>query len=137
MLEEASARRLVVKLRDDHVVENRGNGKESLGCLAKVRKAIVVEKNLLNNKGGNCLTQLRATFHDAKAERNYLRLKKEADYLGVVNFHECADDAERGEPEVLEAAAFADRVEEWVQEERDMRPQEQLTSLAVRCHTLK
>ena len=98
VLEEASAGRLVIELCYDHVVENGGDGKEPLSCLAEVRQAIVIEKNLLNDECGNGLTELGTTLHDAQTEGNYLRLQEEADDFRIVNFHKGADDTQRSEP---------------------------------------
>ena len=74
MLEKTSAGRLVIKLSDDHVVENGRDGKEPLSCLAEMRQAIIIEKNLLNDECGNGLTELGTALHDAQTEGNYLRL---------------------------------------------------------------
>ena len=92
VLEEASAW-LVLNLGNHHVVENCAHGEESLSRLAEVVQSGVVKQYLLDYEGCNGLAQLSASLHDSKAQRYYLCLKKEADDLRVVNFHEGTDDS--------------------------------------------
>ena len=55
----------------------------------------------------------------------------------MVNFDEGADDTQRGEPQILKGPALAHSVQEGVQEERDVRLQEEWPGVLVRRHALK
>ena len=130
------SRRLVFYLSQHHVVEDCGDGEESLGGLAQVIEPRVVQQYLLYDESRNGLTELGTTLHYAKAERYDLCLQQEADDFGVVNFDEGAYHAQRSQPQVLKTPSFADCVQERIQEQWDVRLQEQLPRVLVRRHTL-
>lgn len=92
---EESGARLILNLRDHHVIEHRRYGIKPLGGLAQVIQSGVVEENLLNDECGDGLAELGTPFHDPKAQRYYLSLQQEADDFCVVYFHEGADNAQR------------------------------------------
>lgn len=73
-------------------------------------KALIIEQNFLNYKCRHCLTQLCTSLHDSEAQRYDFRLKQETDNLRIVNFNECAYDAQRCQSEVLETSSFANSV---------------------------
>ena len=104
----------------DHVAENRTDGVETLIGLADIRKANVVKENLLNNEDCNRFAELRASLHDAKAERNDLRGQEEVDHIGGIVFDEGADDAEGSEAQILKWPGFGCSIEERIEKERDM-----------------
>lgn len=80
MLQES--RRLLLDELRHHVAEDRSHGVEALVCRTDVVETVIVEKNLLHNKDGHSLAQLRSRLHDAQAERDDLGRKQEVDDLG-------------------------------------------------------
>jgi hypothetical protein len=119
MLEESDS--LALHKLVDHVAEDRADSVKPLVRLADVGEAEVVEEDLLNDEDGNCLGELRAGLHDAEAERDDLGGEEEVDDVRVVVLlYKGANDAERGEPEILERPSLGGRVEEGVEEERNV-----------------
>lgn len=102
----------------DHVAEYGSDCVEALICLADVSEADIVEEDLLYNEDGHSLAELGARLHDAKAEGDDLRRKKECDDLRVVRLlDQRADDTQRGEPKVFEWPGLGRGVQERVQEQ--------------------
>ncbi len=69
---------------------------------AHIVQSSVIQQHLLQNKSRHSFGQLASELHDLQTERNDLRLQQKRDHLSIINFDERADDAQRGEAEVLE-----------------------------------
>ena len=108
----------------DHLGQHAGHCIETLRGVAHILQALRVQQQLLNDEGGHCLGELAADLHDLQAERYDLGVQKEANDLGVVHLHQCPDDTQRGEPQILERPLCAVGVEEGVQKQWDLRLQE-------------
>ena len=91
----------------------------------------------MNDKSCNCLRQLRSSFHDPQAKRNDLSLKQEIDDLWVIDLDEGTDHSKRGQPQILEASSFGDRVEERIEKQRNVSLQKELSGVFVGGNTLK
>jgi hypothetical protein len=105
----------------DHVAEDGADGVEAFVRLADVGEASVVEEDFLDDEDGDGLAQLGAGLHDAEAQRDDLSRKEEVDDLGGVVLDQGADDAQRGQTKVLERARLGGGIQEWVEEEGDVR----------------
>lgn len=136
MLEQTNCLRL--DELGDHVTEHGANCIEAFVGLADVGKAHLVEEDFLDDEYGDRLAEFRAGLHDAQTEGYDLGAEQEVDDIRVVVlFDQGPDHPERGEAEVLERPGLGGRVEERVQEERDVRLQEERASIVVRCNTLQ
>lgn len=91
MLKEAG--RLLLDQLCYHVAEDGADGVKPFVRGADVVQAIVVQQDLLHDKDGDRLAELRAGFHDAQAQRDDLRRQEEVDHLGRVILDQGADDA--------------------------------------------
>lgn len=136
MLEESDG--LCLHELGDHVAEHCADSIEALVRLADVGEAHFVEEDLLDDENGDRLTELAPRLHDAQAEGDDFRGEQEVDDVAVVVLlDEGANDAERGEAQVLEGPCLARRVEERVQEERDVRLEEEGARVVVRGDALQ
>lgn len=104
----------------NHIAQHRADGIEALVGGADVVEPVVVEQNLLHDEDGDGLAKLRASLHDSKAEGDDLGGEEKVDDVGGVVLDERADDAEAGEPQVFERSRLGRRVEEGIEEERDV-----------------
>lgn len=104
----------------DHIAEHRTNGVETLVGLADVREPNIVEQDLLYDKDGDRLAELRARLHDPQAQRDDLGSKEEIDDLRGVVLDKSADNAEGGEAEVLKRSRLRRGVEEWIEKQRNV-----------------
>lgn len=104
----------------DHVVEDGRDGIEAFVGLADVVKTGLIEEDLLHDENGDCFREFAACLHDAKTKRYNFRREQKRDDFGVVILDERANHTQAGEPQVLERAGFARRVEERIQIERYM-----------------
>ena len=120
-----------------HLAQDHGHVGEPVVGLADVVEAGLVQEDLLEDEGGHGLAQLGAALHDPQAERDDLRGQEEVDHLLFVRLNQGADDAERGETEVLEGSGLADGVEEGVEVEGDVGEQEGRPGVRVRGDTLQ
>lgn len=119
MLEQAN--RLLLHQLLHHITEDGAYGVEALVRLTDIVEAHVVEENFLDNENGYSLTELTASLHDAQAQRDDLRGKKEVDDIRRVVLNERANDTEGSEAQIFERARLGGGIEEWVEEERDVR----------------
>lgn len=103
-----------------HITQHAAHGVKPLVSLADIIQAHVVEQDLLHDEDGDRLAELGAGLHDAEAERDDLGGKEEVDHVGGVVLNEGADHAERGQAQVFEGAGLGGRIEEWIEEERDV-----------------
>lgn len=121
-----------------HVAQHGPHCIESLVRLADVRQTHVIQQDLLNDENRDRLAELRAGLHDAKAQGNDLGGEEESDDVRVVVLlDQCPDDTERGETQIFKGAGLGGGVEEWVEEERDVRLQEKTAGLAVARNALQ
>jgi hypothetical protein len=104
----------------NHVAEDRTNSIETLVCGTDVVKAVVVQKDLLNDEDGYGLAKFRTCLHDAQAERNNLRGQEEVDDFGRVILDERTDNTQARKPEVLERPRFGSGVKKGVEEQRNV-----------------
>ena len=104
-----------------HVAQDGPDCVESLVGGADVVQAVVVQQDLLDNEDGNGLAELRAGLHDAEAQGDDLGGQQEVDDLGRVVLDQSADHTQGSEAEVFEGSRLGGRVEEWVEEKRDVR----------------
>lgn len=111
--------------------------REAVVGLADVREAAVVEQDLLQDERGHGLAQLRARLHDAQAQRNDLGGEQEGDHLLLVRLDQRPNHAQTGQAQVLERTGLGGGVQERVEEERDVRLQEDGTGLGVAGHALQ
>eukprot|EP00982_Pelagococcus_subviridis_P012859 31198-Pelagococcus_subviridis.AAC.27 len=70
-------------------------------------------------------------------QRDDLRGEEEVDHVRVVHLHERADHAQGRQPQVLERPRLAHRVQERVQEQRDVRVQEERARVRMRRDALQ
>lgn len=119
MLKKASSLRLD-ELRH-HVAEDGANSVEALVSSANVVEAIVIKQNLLHNEDGDSLAKFRASLHDSQAERDNLGGEEEVDDFRGVVLDERANHTEARESQVFKRPRLGCRVEERVEEERDVR----------------
>jgi hypothetical protein len=119
MLEEPS--RLLLDQLANHVAQNRADRIEPLIRRAYIIETVVVKQYLLNNEDGDGLAELRAGLHNPQTQRNDLGRQQEVDHLGRVVLDERTDNSQRGQAQVFEGAGLGCRVEEGVEEERDVR----------------
>ncbi len=119
MLQEPS--RLLLDQLSDHIAQDRTDGVEPLVRRADVVKAVIVEQYLLHDEDGDGFAELRPGLHDAQTQRDDLCRQQKVDHLRRVILDQGADDAERGQAKIFEGARLGGRVEERVEEERDVR----------------
>ena len=130
--------RLALDQLVDHVAKHSADRVEALVRLADVSQPHLVEQDLLDDEDGDRLAQLGPGLHDAKAKGDDLGREEEVDHVRVVILlDERTDHAERGEAEVLEWARLAGRVEERVEEERDVGREEEGARVVVRGDALQ
>jgi hypothetical protein len=96
---------LIHQLRH-HIRQHRTNGIEAFVSLANILQTHIVEQNLLHNKDGDCLAELRTRLHDTEAEGYYLSREEEVNYFGAVVLDEGANDSEGRQAQVLEGPAL-------------------------------
>ena len=125
------ARRRGVREGLHHRGQHRGHGEEPLGGGADVREPCGVQQNLLDDERRDGFRELRPHLHGAKAQRDDFGGEQKVDDVGVVDFDQRSDDAQRRQPQVLERPRLADGVEEGVEEERDVRLQEERAGVGV------
>ena len=104
----------------DHIAQDGADGVETLICLADVTQTNVVEQDLLDNKDGYCLAELRACLHDAKTEGDNLCCEEKVDDLGRVVFDERTNNAKGGKSEVFKRTGFGSRVKKGIEEKRNV-----------------
>ena len=87
----------------NHIAKDSNDCEEPLVCMANIREARFVQKDLLNNEDCNRLRELRPSLHDPKTQGNNLCRKEEMDNLGVVILlDESADDTQGSKTKVFE-----------------------------------
>lgn len=104
----------------DHITKDGPNGIEALIGGTYVSKPIVVEQNLLDDKDGNRLAKLGASLHDPQAEGDNLRRQKEVDDLRRIVLDQRTNNSQTRKAEVLERSGLGGRVQERVEEERNV-----------------
>lgn len=119
MLEKSSS--LGLDQLGNHIAQDRTDGVEALVSSANVVETIVIKQNLLHNEDGHGLAKLRARLHYAKTERNDLRRQEEVDDVGRIILDQSANNAEAGQSQVFERSRLGRRVEEGIEEQRNMR----------------
>lgn len=67
----------------DHVTQHSTDSVETLICVAYVGQASLVQEDLLDDKDGDGLGQLRTRFHNPEAKRNDFSGEQEM-YNGIV-----------------------------------------------------
>jgi hypothetical protein len=102
MLKEAHG--LLLDKRSDHIREHSSDSVEALIGLADVSQSHIVEEDLLNDKDGNSLGELRSRLHDSQTERDDFGGKQEVDDFAGVILNKRADDTEGGKAQVFERA---------------------------------
>lgn len=61
----------------NHVAQDSPNSIEALVSCADIVQSMIVKKNLLHDKNGNCLAQFGPCLHNAEAQRdNFCREEK-------------------------------------------------------------
>ena len=113
-------RRLALNELRDHIAQHRADGVEALVGLADIGKTGVIEKNLLYDEYGDGLAKLGAGLHDAKTKRNDLGCEKKVDHIGGIILDERANNTEGGQAQIFEWTRFGSRIEEGVEEKRDV-----------------
>lgn len=103
-----------------HIAEDRSNGVKALVGRADIGQANVVQKNLLHDENSHCLAQLRPSLHDTETERDNLGREEEVDHIRGIVLHKRTDHAQRSETEIFERTGFGSRIEEGIQEQRDV-----------------
>jgi hypothetical protein len=81
-----------------HITENSANSIKPFVCGADVVETVVVKQYFLYDEDGHGFAKLRASFHNAKAERYDLRCQEEVDDFGGVVLDKSSDDTKRGQP---------------------------------------
>lgn len=104
----------------NHVAQDGSHGIEPFVGSTDVCEANVVEKDLLYDEDGHCLAKLRSGLHNPEAERNDLRGQEEVDHIGRVILHQSTNDAQGGETEIFKRARLGSRVQERIEEKRDV-----------------
>jgi hypothetical protein len=85
----------------DHVAENCADRIETLIRLANVGQADIIQQYLLHDEDCYCLAELRASLHNAEAQRDDLSGQEEVDDFRRVVLDKRADDTERGKTKIL------------------------------------
>ncbi len=130
MLEKSD--RLLFDKLGHHVAEYGADRVETFIGGTDVGETDVVEKDLLHNKDCHRLAELRSRLHDSKTKRNDLGCKEEVDDVRRIILHQSSDNAKGSQPKVFEGSRFGGRVEEGVEEERDMSWKGQFSSFNLR-----
>lgn len=112
MLEKSSC--LLFNELGNHVAEDSADRIESLVRGADVIQPMVIKKDLLYDEDRDRLAELRASFHNSKAQRNDLRGEEEVYDIGGIILHESSDDTERGESKIFEGSRLRRGIEEWI-----------------------
>lgn len=118
MLQKADG--LLLNQLRDHITQNGADGVEPLIRGADIREAHVIKQDLLHDKDGHRLAEFRTGLHDPQAERDDLGRQQEIDHVGRVVFHQRADHAEGSQAEIFKGTGFRGRVQEGIEEERDV-----------------
>lgn len=105
----------------NHVAKDGSHSIEALVGGADVVETVVIEEDLLDNEDGDGLAKFGAGLHDAQAERDDFGGEQEVDDFRRVVLDKSADDTETGQAQVFERSRLGRSVEEWVQEQRDVR----------------
>lgn len=71
----------------DHAGQHEAQRVEALRRGTDVGEARVVQQDLLNDEGGDCLRQFRSGLHNPQTQRNNLSLKQKVHNFRVVNLH--------------------------------------------------
>lgn len=122
----------------DHVAQHGSHCIEPFVGLADVSQPHVVQQDLLDDKDGDCFGKFGTGFHDSKAKRDDLGGEKEGDHIRIVILlDQSTNHTERSKTQILERPCLGRRVEERVEEQRDMCLQEQSPCLAVTRYALK
>jgi hypothetical protein len=111
--------------------------REAVVSLADVRQSAVVEQDLLENEVRNGLRQLRAALHDPQAQRDDLGGEQERDDFLLVGLHQCPDDAETRQTQVLKGARFRRRVQERVEKQRNVSLEEAAATFWSKARALQ
>jgi len=143
-------RRFFVRVLN-HFSQHLRNGKEAVARLAHIVETIIIEQDLLDNEGGDCLTQFIAIFHDMQTQRDSFRLDQELSHLAVGNdarggvghhigmrvLDQGANHTERGQTQVLKRTRVELSVQERIQEQGNVGLEEEATCLWMRGDTLQ
>ncbi len=81
---------------------------------------MIIEENLLHDKDGHGLAQFRPSLHDTQAQGDDLSREEEVDHVRRVVLHQGANDSQGRQAEILEGTRLRGRVQEWVEEERNV-----------------
>lgn len=115
----------------DHEVQNVGHCEVAFRLHAQVLEAFFVHEDLLDDERGHGLRELGPPLHNAQTQWNDLSFDQKVDDSGIVNLDQGADHAKRRQPEVLEAAAFAHRVQKRKGVEVNIGLQEEVPRILV------
>lgn len=88
----------------NHVAQDGSHGVKSLVRGTDVVESIVIEQDLLHDENGHSLAKLRASLHDAEAQRYYLCGKEEVDDVGGVILDQGANDAKARESQIFKGS---------------------------------
>jgi hypothetical protein len=99
----------------DHVAKHCSNSRETLVSDAYIGKALIIEENLLDDEGCYCLAELRARFHNSKAQRDNFGHEKEVDDIRRVVLDKSFDNTKRSQSEIFERSGRWPSVEEGVE----------------------
>lgn len=119
MLQESGG--LLLDQLRHHVAQDGADGIEPLIRGTDVVESMVIKKNLLYNENGHGLAQLGTRLHDSQAQWDNLRGQEKVDHIRRVILDERSDDTKRGETKVFEGSRLGSRVEERIQEQRNVR----------------
>lgn len=104
----------------DHIAQHGPDCIKPLIRGADVVESVIIQQNLLHDEYGDSLAKLRASLHNAKAQRYYLCGEKKVDDIGRIILDQGANDAKAREPQILKGPRFRRSIEEGIQEERNM-----------------
>lgn len=110
---------LLNKLRD-HVAQYGSHRIKSLIGSTDICKTNIVKENLLYNENCNCFAEFRPRLHNAEAKRDDFGRQEEVDHIGRVILHQCTDNAQGSESQVLERARLGSCVKKGIEEKGDV-----------------
>lgn len=110
---------LLHQLRD-HIAQHRSDRIEPLVRRADVCKTYVIEQDFLYNEDGDRLAELGPGLHDTETQGDDLGSEEEVDDIRGVILDQRTNDTERRETEILKRARLGCRIQEGIEEERDV-----------------
>ena len=117
--------------------QNHGYMGEPIICLANIIQSCLIKQDFLQNESGHCLWQLRASLHDAQAQRNNFCCQQEINDLLLICLDQCPNHTQAGQSEIFEGARLWNRVKERVQVQRNVGQKKWWPCLWVRRYALE